>query len=211
MICLPFLYVLFAVFVLLVLFCIVPFKFGAYYLKTANKQKLYIYVSIFGILLRIPIRNSEKKPDKSKKRIPKKRKEKDSETSFTFQTFRENVDTLFEVFQACKKELSDMLSYVRNHLSCQEMDFRIAFGMGDAAKTGITTGAVWTSGTMLLKVIDSFIGIEKVHMDVYPDFNNKRFEISTKAILVMRPIHFIFIYNKISKTIKFIKTKISNL
>ena len=44
-----------------------------------------------------------------------------------------------EVVEVSKNELLETLSYVRRHISCKEMDFRIAFGLDDAAKTGITT------------------------------------------------------------------------
>ena len=60
-------------------------------------------------------------------------------------------------------------------------------------------------------IIDSLIGIRKIHMDVFPDFQHKRFEISFKTILIMRPIHFIIIYKHIKKTTRYIKYKLSNI
>ncbi len=187
---------------------IVPLQFGIHYIKTASKKKFYIYGSLFGILIRIPIHT------KRDEKVNKKLKKKDSlskEPSLTFEVFQKNVDTFCDIIKVSKNELLDMLSYVRSHLSCKEMDFRIAFGLDDAAKTGIATGAVWTSGTLLLKAIDSLIGIRKVHMNVFPDFNHKRFEISFKTILIMRPIHFIIIYRHIKKTTQYIKNKLSNI
>lgn len=199
--------VLFIVVALLVLFLFVPMQFGIYYVKTANKNKFYIYASLFGILIRIPIHTIKdtKKENKKKQKAAKK------ENPLTFEMFRKNVDAFGEVAEICKNELLEMLSYVRRHISCKEIDFRIAFGTGDAAKTGITTGAVWTTGTFLLKIIDSLIGIKNMHMDVFPDFQQKRFEISFKTILIMQPFRFIIVYKSIRDTIKFIKTKISNL
>ena len=176
-------------------------------MKTTNKKSFHIYVSVFGILLRIPIPSTRKKSKQSKYA---KKTEHSCEHPFTFEFFRDNVEKLGEVVRLSGQELKNILSYVRKHLSCKEIDFRIAHGTGDAAQTGIVTGAVWTSGTMLLKLIDTLIGIRKIHMDVFPDFNRKRFEVSVKAIFVMRPIHFLFIYKRIYSAIKFLKTKISN-
>ena len=192
---------------LFAVFLFLPMQFGIHYVKTANKNKFYIYASLFGILIRIPIHTKKdaKKEKKPKQKAPAK------EPPLTFEVFRRNVDTFGEVAEIFKNELLEMLSYVRRHISCKEIDFRIAFGTGDAAKTGITAGAVWTTGTFLLKTIDSLIGIKNVHMDVFPDFQQKRFEISLKTILIMQPFRFIIVYKSIRNTIKFIKTKISNL
>jgi len=199
----------FGLLLLFILFLVIPLQFGAHYVKTTNKKSFHIYFSLFGILFRVPIRISDDKRTNQKKDKTKKNQNKSSDASFTFEDFRCLVENLEEVVTVSKAELIEILAYVRKHLSCKEIDFRIAHGLGDAAKTGITTGAVWTSGTLLLKLIDTLIGIKKIHMDVFPDFQGKRFEISAKAIFVMRPIHFIFIYRRIRKTIKFIKTKIS--
>ncbi len=202
------LYILLVLFLSFFVFLFVPMQFGVHYEKTASRNKFYIYASFFGILFRIPIhtRKDERKPKKKKN---KKEKSLQSEKAeFSFETFRQKVDAFGEVFEVSKNELFEMLSYVRRHLSCQETDFRIAFGLDDAAKTGITTGAVWASGTFLLKIIDALISIKKINMNVYPDFNHRRFEIYLKTILIMRPIHFIIIYRNIDKTIKFIKSKI---
>ncbi len=208
MITLILLLILICLILLLGVFAITPMQFGLHYIKTTSKKKFYIYGSLFGIIIRIPIhtKRDEKVSKKTKKKIflPK-------ESSLSFDTFQKNVDTYCDIVKVSKKELLDMLSYVRSHLSCKEMDFRIAFGLDDAAKTGITTGAVWTSGTLLLKTIDSLIGIRKINMDVFPDFQHKRFEISFKTILIMRPIHFIIIYKHIKKTTRYIKYKLSNI
>ncbi len=187
----------------------VPLQFGVHRIQTANRNKFYIYASLFGILIRIPIHT---KKDHSKSKAKSKKKSKaQNKPALTFHTFHRNVEKLHELYKESKHELTEMLSYVRRHLSCKELDFQIAFGLDNAAKTGITTGAVWTSGTLLLKIIDSLIGIQKMNMNVYPDFQNKRFEISFKTILIMRPIHFIIIYRKISKTTKYIKSQLSKL
>ena len=177
-----------------------PMRFGIHYHKGADFEKLYIYASIFGILIRFPINtNKDKRKSKKEKKV--------RETKFSFETFRENVHYLGEVFEKSKKELSEMLAYIRENLSCKDFDFKINFGTGDAAKTGITTGAVWTTGTLLLKILDEFIGIKKKNMEVYPDFTQKKFEIYIKTILIMRPFHFIIVLRKLSHTITFIKSK----
>lgn len=193
---------------LILLLLFMPMRFGIRYEKTAALEKIHVYVSVFGILIRIPIHNKEERGTKNTDKDKGKLQERSGQ-ELTFASFKEHVDAFGEVFEVSKNELKNMLSFARKHLSCKEVDFNIRFGLDDAAKTGIATGAVWTSGTFLLKLIDTLIGIKKIKMNVYPDFNEKKFEIYLKTILIMQPIHFIMIVNQIRDTIKYIKTKIN--
>ncbi|MBR4874646.1 MAG: DUF2953 domain-containing protein [Clostridia bacterium] len=189
--------------VLFAVFLFVPMRFGIRYEKRTSSTKLHIYLSFLGILIRIPYDTDPKRKKKKAKEKTKERKE------FSLENFRRNIDAFEEVYVTSKENLLSMLSYVREHLSCKEVDFKICFGLDDAAKTGIFTGAVWTSGTLLLKIIDSLVGIESIKMNVYPDFNDKRFEIYFKTILIIQPFRFIIILRQISDTIKYIKRKIN--
>ncbi len=188
----------------------IPMQFGVRYEKSETVNKIYVYVSLFGILIRIPVRDHNK-PRKKRKERKTKEKKVATRKEFSFDAFRRNVDKLSEVYQVSKNELSDILTFVREHLTCKNVDFSIRFGFDDAAKTGIGTGAVWTSGTLLLKIIDSLIGIKKINMNVYPDFNEKVFNLSFKTILIIQPIHFIIIVRKVKNAVKFIKHKINQM
>ncbi len=186
---------------LLILF--LPMRFGVRYKKTATEKKIHIYISIFGILIRFPIRQY------AKKRAKKHTSSASKSGNLSFDTFQKTIDSFGEIFEVTKNDLQSMLSYVRAHLSCKEMDFQITFGTDNAAKTGYLTGAAWTSGTLLLKMIDTLIGIKKINLNVYPDFTDKKFEIYVKTILIMQPFRFIIIVRKIADTINYIKSKIN--
>lgn len=121
------------------------------------------------------------------------------------------MDLLSDAVQVSKDELKVMLPYIRKHLHCTEFDFKISFGFDNAAKTGIATGAVWTSGTLLLKIIDSLIGIKKINMNVYPDFNEKKFDIYLKTVLIIQPFRFIILSKRVIDVVKFIKNKINHM
>ena len=176
-----------------------PMQFGVRYKKNATEEKIHIYISIFGILVRFPVHRYARK-DKTPTRTSNK---------LSYDTFQKTIDSFGEIFEITKNELLSMLSYVRKHLDCKELDFQIRFGTNNAAKTGYLTGAVWTSGTLLLKMIDTLIGIKKINMHVSPDFCEKKFEIYTKTILIMQPFRFIIIVRKITETIRYIKSKIN--
>lgn len=199
------LWILLFLFVFISLLLFLPMQFGMHYVKTTNKKKILLYLSLFGMLIPIPIHTKRDKVDaKERKKARKKQKEN---KVFSFENFKESVENLKDIYTVSKKELLELLSYVRKHLSCKELDIRVAFGFDNAATTGITTGAVWTTGTLLLKIIDSLIGIKKMHMDVYPDFDHKRFEIGFKVIFVIQPFRFFKMYQSIKRTTKYIKSK----
>ena len=189
---------------LLGVFMITPLQFGIEIIKTANKNKTLLYFRIFGIPIKIPLGKA------SKSRSKKEKKQQKKESSLSFKNFKENLSDFKEIYDTSKDELKEMLSYARKHLSIHNVDFEIRFGF-DKATTGISTGAIWGMGSFILKVLDTLLGIKKINMQVNPDFNNKIFEIYSKTILIMRPIHFIIIISKIIKTYTYVKNKINNI
>lgn len=201
--------VLFIVLSLLILltgvFLITPLQFGIEIKRTTHINKSLLYFKLFGIPVRVPIGPRTRNENKIQKKKPKK------ESPVSFENFRENVSDFKEIYNTSKDELKEMLSYVRKHLSVSRIDFDIRFGFDNAAATGISTGAIWGMGSFILKVIDSLIGIKKINMQVNPDFNNKVFEINSKTVLIMRPVHFIIILRKVIKTCSYVKNKINNI
>lgn len=197
--------VIIALILMLGIFFITPLQFGLEIDKTTHHNKTILYFRLFGIPIRIPLKTASK--DENKNQKIKQRKE----SPLSFENFKENVSDFKEMYETSKADLKDMLSYVRHHLSVERIDFEIRFGFDNAAATGISTGAIWGMGSFILKVIDTLLGIKKINMQVNPDFNNKIFEIYSKTILIMRPIHFIIILRKVIKTYMYIKNKINNI
>lgn len=199
------LFIIFALILLFGAFLITPLQFGLEIVKTAHKNKTLLYFRVFGIPVKIPLKAAAKDENENQKLKQKK------ESSLSFENFKENISDFKEIYETSKADLKEMLSYVRRHLSVERVDFEIRFGFDNAAATGISTGAIWGMGSFVLKVIDTLLGIKKINMQVNPDFNNKIFEIHSKTILIMRPIHFIIILKKIVKTYMYIKNKINNI
>lgn len=186
-------------------FLFVPSEFGLEIIKTEAKSDIFIRFKVLKIPFKIRLKE---------KKVEKKQKTKISKTQNTeklsFKNFKENVAALKEVYNSQKAVLKEMLSYTRKHLSVKSVDFNIHFGFDNAATTGISTGAIWGMGSFILKVIDSLLGIKKINMQVNPDFNNKIFEIYSKTILIIKPIHFIIIVGQVLKTINYVNNKINN-
>ncbi len=195
--------VLLLLILLLSVFILTPMEFGIEIDKTDGKNKTYICFKVFFIPVRIGLNS------KAKKAKTKARKEKESKLSF--KDFKENVSDFKEIYNTSKKELKSMLSYVNEHLTISRFDFHIRFGFDNAAATGISTGAIWGMGSFIVKVVDTLIGIKKIDLQVNPDFNNKIFEIYSKTILIIRPIHFIIILRQVLKTYNYVNNKIKNI
>ena len=185
-------------------FLLIPAEFGLEIIKTADRNDIYLRFKIFKIPIKIPL-----KPKKVEKDAVKDVKKEERKLSFN--TFKENVSALKEIYNTQKQILGQMLSYTRKHTSIKSVDFNIHFGFDNAAATGISTGASWGMGSFILKVIDSLIGIKKINMQVNPDFNNKIFEIYSKTILIIKPIHLIIIVGQVLKTLKYVNNKINNI
>ena len=184
-------------------FLVTPMEFGLEIDKTANKNKTYICFRVFGIPIRISLN--------SKAHKTKTGTLQEQESKLSFKNFKENISDFKEIYDTSKRELKEMLSYVNRHLTISRVDFEIRFGFDNAAVTGISTGAIWSVGSLALKIVDSLVGIKKINMQVNPDFNNKIFEIYSKTILIMRPIHFIIVLRQVLKTYKFVNNKIKNI
>lgn len=179
-----------------------PAEFGIEIIKTAEKTLVYLRFKLLKIPFKIPLK--QKKSRTKKKTVTK-------EDTFSFSKFKQNVRALKKVYEDIKDELHMMLSYTRNHITVQSVDFRIHFGFDNAAATGISTGAIWGMGSFILKVVDTLVGIKKINMKVDPDFDNKIFEIYSKTILIMKPINLIIILGQVLKTINYVNNKINNI
>lgn len=178
-------------------------EFGLEIIKTDKKNASFLRFKIFKIPFKIAL-----KQKKHEQKIVKSAKK---EEKLTFSKFKETVTSLKEVYDEKKDDLGQMLSYTKNHLKIKSVDFEIRFGFDNAAKTGISTGAIWTVGSLLLKIIDSLVGIKKINMQVNPDFNNKIFEIYSKTILIIKPINLIIIVGQVLKTLEYVNNKINNI
>ena len=195
--------ILFMLILLTIAFLLTPLQFGLETERIGTTAKYILYFKIFGIPVKIPLKSAAASQNKTEKKKQKK------ESPLTFENFKENISDFKEIYHTSKDELKKMLLYVKCHLSIEKVDFNIHFGFDNAAATGISTGAIWGMGSFILKVIDSLIGIKKINMQVNPDFNNKVFEINSKTVLIMRPIHFIIILKRVIGTYAYIKNKIN--
>jgi len=66
----------------------------------------------------------------------------------------------------------------------------------DAASTAIICGSLWAVIYNLLFIIDTFMHIEDMDVDVKPNFNESEFKWDFEGIIKSRVVHIIFILIK---------------
>lgn len=102
----------------------------------------------------------------------------------------ENVRFVYSVYGKVYKKVN---SYLRRKIVCHELIFKLDFGLGDAAVTGVTTGAVWGTAYNLLSVLHHHMIIKKTDIRITPDFNDQKMEIRFYGIFTVKIVNIIIV------------------
>ena len=147
----------------------------------------------------------------SRKKIPPP-KPKDTEPDTLIAKIEDEINDIKKIYSDSKSGLCDLFASLRRRMKSDgvDVDLNINFGFEDAAVTGVSTGAFWGLGSLILKLFDLLLGLNKVNMNVVPDFSNEFFNIYAKIDLIIQPIHFIIILLRAVKVYKRIKYNIIN-
>ncbi len=187
--------------ILILIFALLFFKMqaGIEYLHSGKEQKLIVHLRILGIPIKIRIPLNKKK--KAKKEVKKSDNKKQNKKKLTFSRFKKICSGIYSAYCESKNDIKNVLSDLRQKIEFKTVDFKVHFGLSDAAKTGIATGAAWTSSSCLVSVINQMFGIKKIDLNVTPDFNRECFNLYVKSILILRPVHIISIGLKALKIV----------
>lgn len=190
--------------IILALLLCLPALAGLEYMYNDGRQKLTLHIRCLGIPIRIPIPTGEEKGEKREK---KKRGEPKGETANKakkenpLSRFSVIANGIREAYGETKDDIGSVLAEIRKKTEFETIVFRLVFGLSDAAKTGIATGAAWASASCVLSVLNQMFGIRSIDLDVSPDFNHECFRLYVKSILRLRPVHIISISIKIIKIV----------
>ncbi len=157
--------VLGGILLLILILLFLPTEIGLDYLMEHKEQVFRIRVRVLGIPFSFKIPT---KKDKSKLKEGKDEKEGKSLTPKKFISFSKS---LYHGYLEIEDECKALIREIKKRFACQEVFFVIRYGTTNPARTGILNGAIWTAGTLILKVLDSVLGVKKKTMEVYPDFN----------------------------------------
>ena len=184
---------------LLLLLLFVPTLVGIDYLWDQKNQDLRLRFRVLGIHFSVKIPLDKKKEDKKqgeeKKLSPKK-----------FITFAKE---LYSAYRSVEDDCKGVLREIKARFTCREVYFTIRYGTTNPARTGILNGAVWTAGTLVLKVIDSILDVSQKTLNVYPEFNRSCMCIHIKGTFRFTLFNAIRFVLKIIRLVKLIKSKIT--
>ncbi len=182
-------------FILSLLF--IPIDAGIEYILKDGISRMYlkiVYLKLFKLNIQI-------KTDKEEKQHTKKKLDATNYLDF--------IKKIKEAYCITKDEIKNVFTKASEEITFNEVLFDVVFDTGNAAKTGIMTGAVWTGSTFLIKIIDEIFGVNKVNVNVTPYFSSKCFNIHVKSILRLKLVNIIIIVVKILKIINIFKEKIN--
>ncbi|MBQ3226136.1 MAG: DUF2953 domain-containing protein [Clostridia bacterium] len=188
---------------LLLLFLFLPLSVGVEYWYQDAKQTCFLRLRIFGIPLKIRIPVSEK--TKKKEKTPKEEKPK---KKLTFSRLKGIFYGIRDAYKETKADIRKLFSDLRKELTVESLMFHLHFGLDNAAKTGIATGAAWASSSCALAAIHQMLSVKHADLNVVPDFNTECMRIYVKSIFRFRPVHIISIGARALKIVNYFIEKI---
>lgn len=190
---------------LLILLLLVPLEVGADYSLDNKIQTLRIRIRVLGIPIsvKVPIQKDEKKLVRETKQ-----EAKEAERYLTPKTFISFSKDLYHAYRETEDEWKAILRNIRARFVCKEISFTIRYGTTNPARTGLLNGAIWTAGSMILKILDSALNVSQKKLEVYPEFNRTCMCIHMKGSFRFKVIDVAIFILKIIKLVKLMKSKI---
>lgn len=174
-------------------------KFKAVTVFEGNKFKMSVYV--FGIKISDSVKTNKK--EKAKNQIFNGEK-------------KENDFKLLDFVLSNKNEIlsdvKEVLGVVRRKIHTEHFEIYLRFGTGDAAKTGILCGEIWSVTGVLFPVLENSLKFVKTpEITVEPQFDKPCFEFSYKGIYSLRIYRIIPLVLKLLSKYKKYKGGVNNV
>lgn len=110
------------------------------------------------------------------------------------------VEKLISVRQYLKDHgstLEDIRKYLNRHNIHAEIEIRLKQGAGDAARTGLICGALWSAAGIIVTHISRHLKITGKRVHITPCYKDKVFEVEACCIFHVRLVHIIVVLKKI--------------
>ncbi len=191
--------------VLFLLVLMLPLTAGVELLYEEKQKLCRLRLRLLGLPLtvRLPLEKTEKKAEKEVHKEAEK-----SEKNMTPKRFITLSKDLYRLYGEAGPEAKALLTELRERITCREIFFIIRYGTTNPARTGLLNGAIWTGGTLILRVLDAVFGVEKKTLEVYPDFQRAFMCLHMKLSLRFRPISMLRLGLKTLKLVKTIRNKL---
>ena len=110
------------------------------------------------------------------------------------------IKNYIKTFKILKEVYSTNKFFVRDRLVLEDTKAYVKFGFGDAAVTGIATGAVWSLLYQILAFLSSIGTVRDHDFDVVPVYNERGFCLNISGIISFRMINIIRVVLKLVRT-----------
>ncbi len=174
------LYILLAVFLLLLALLLLPLELKVEYLDEFNFKLTYIGITLI---------NSKKQQASKEQKSGENTKK---EENFFVRLFNEKPfpDFLKIIISLLKKVVST-LRYILKHIKIRKLSAKIIVASGDAATTGIYYGVVCATLYTFLEFLESNIDISFKKVDVNADFENNKSSVQFSSVIKISPLFLI--------------------
>ncbi len=168
---------------LLALLLILPFHVYLKYDQSASGDakftvRLFLYSQKLGFDI----------PIKHKTETPKSEKEKKTAEDKT------PFGKVFEMFDNIRRlRTTHLLSreYIKKHIFLEMVLFDFEFGLSDAAKTGMATGAVWAAVYNLFAFVTRNFSVGRHEFHIQPNYEKEVVNAKLEGIIKFRIVHII--------------------
>ncbi len=169
--------------------------------ESGKKTILNFEISIFGKTVNI----------KNKKKTHVKKKEESKKEPYDDMGFFEKTKLWYNNFLIFKEVYKKNSAKIRRTIHATKIHLDLSFGTGDAAKTGILTGAVWTGIYNVVAFISRFIRITEPKINVNPEFNARLCSFTGECIIKARVVNLIRVVVNIGISYYFTRKKYKNI
>ncbi len=112
---------------------------------------------------------------------------------------KEKKDFSFRELETLLSKGVEILSYLRKKFTVHLFSLRVRMGLGDAADTGIATGAGYAAIYNILGTIDRYFVLKKHEVSITPVFQGMGFEAEFRGDFRLRLIYCLGLIYKIRK------------
>lgn len=159
----------------MIILLFLPVKVNISYNKKAKVTVKFLGIKIYP-------REKKKQPTVEKTAEQEETTPKENKTESKLKELKETVKLVFDVLELFKK-------YAHKNLVIEKFMFLYRFGLGDAALTGIYSGAVYAFVHSFSAYIYNKYKVKKQQIDVLPDFDNIKNELVIYLNIKVRVIN----------------------
>ncbi len=149
---------------------------------SVSEKQLTVKIRVLHITIRIPL---EKKADKT----PKKEKKQDVPDETQDSVMKKFLE-MRNTFTRIRTALEKTLSYLSQKIKIKELGVMGKFGLGNAALTGMSYGAVEAFAGLVTGFLQHFFKFEKpIYRNVQMEYDSLVFQMNFAMVLKTKPIY----------------------